>query len=131
MRGRTVYWESRVDLTPMLDVVFILLIFFVVTATFVKEVGIDVNPPEPAINPPGITQSQNIVIGVSSRDRISVAGADVDRRMLAPLLRRLHAENPEVRVVLRMHEQSSNGMMVYVMDQARLAGVGAVSLASG
>ena len=121
--------EDRVNLTPMLDVVFIMLIFFIVTATFVKEVGLDVNQPEkdpPTLDP----EKMSIVVHVTSRDRIIIAGRDVDVRSVRANIERMHAENPEAPVVIRPHPDSRTDTMVRVLDSARRAGVGNVSLAA-
>ena len=117
------------NLTPMLDVVFIMLIFFIVTATFVKEVGLDVNQPEkdPA---PVDPEKQSIVVRVTSTDRIIIAGRDVDVRSVRANIERMHAENPEAPVVIRPHPDSRTDTMVRILDSARRAGVGDVSLAA-
>ena len=119
--------SSGVNMTPMLDVVFILLIFFIVTATFVKEVGLPVNPPEDANTQ--TASNEAIVVEISQRDRLRVAGADVDVRLLSAQLARLHAERPEAPVVIRAHEDSSTERFVRVMDDARLVGIANVQLA--
>ena len=121
--------EDRVNLTPMLDVVFIMLIFFIVTATFVKEVGLDVNQPEqdPNIVDP---EKKSIVVRVTSRDRIIIAGRDVDVRSVRANIERMHAETPEAPVVIRPHPDSRTDTMVRILDSARQAGVANVSLAA-
>ena len=119
--------DKPVNLTPMLDVVFIMLIFFIVTATFVKEVGLDVNQPdEGKIRPDG----NSIIVGISNRDRITIAKQDVDWRSVRANIERLHAQNPELPVVIRPHPDSQTATMVHVMDAARQAGVVNVSLAT-
>ncbi|MCY3839467.1 MAG: biopolymer transporter ExbD [Gammaproteobacteria bacterium] len=121
--------EDRVNLTPMLDVVFIMLIFFIVTATFVKEVGLDVNQPEK--DPVNVDpEKQSIVVHVTSTDRIIIAGRDVDVRSVRANIERMHAENPEAPVVIRPHPDSRTDTMVRILDSARRAGVGDVSLAA-
>ncbi|MDE0037077.1 MAG: biopolymer transporter ExbD [Gammaproteobacteria bacterium] len=121
--------DDRVNLTPMLDVVFIMLIFFIVTATFVKEVGLDVNQPE---NEPVTVDPEKkaIVVHVTSTDRIIIAGQDVDVRSVRANIERMHAENPEAPVVIRPHPDSRTDTMVRILDSARRAGVGNVSLAA-
>ena len=121
--------EGKINLTPMLDVVFIMLIFFIVTATFVKEVGLDVNQPETdpvAVDP----DKKSIVVHVTSHDRIVIAGMDVDVRHLRANIERLHAQNPEAPVIIRPHPDSTTDTMVRILDSARQAGVGSVSLAA-
>ena len=121
--------QSEVDLTPMLDVVFIMLIFFIVTATFVKELGLDVSSPDKNNNPKD-ADKQSIVVKVSSRDRISIRNRDVDVRSVRANIERLHAENPEAPVVIQPHPESTTDIMIQVFDSARLAGVDNVSIAA-
>ena len=121
--------ESEIDLTPMLDVVFIMLIFFIVTATFVKEIGLDVNTPDKNQNVKD-ADKQSIVVQVTSRDRIRIRGRDIDFRAVRANIERLHAENPEAPVVILPHPESKTEIMIHVMDSARQAGVYNVSIAA-
>lgn len=122
--------EGEIDLTPMLDVVFIMLIFFIVTATFVKEIGLDVNSPDKNQNVKD-ADKQSIVVKITSRDRIQIRGRDVDFRAVRANIERLHAENPEAPVVVQPHPDSTTETMIHVMDSARQAGVYNVSIAAG
>ena len=121
--------EGEIDLTPMLDVVFIMLIFFIVTATFVKEIGLDVNSPDKNQNVKD-ADKQSIVVQITSRDRIRIRGRDVDVRSVRANIERLHAENPEAPVVVQPPPESSTNTMIQVMDSARQAGVYNVSIAA-
>jgi biopolymer transport protein ExbD len=114
--------ESEVNLTPMLDVVFIMLIFFIVTASFVKESGIDVNRPDAATAEK--KERGNILVAISQNNQ------QVDPRALRANIERLHAENPQGAVVIQADRESKNGLLVQVMDAARLAGVYNVSIAA-
>ena len=120
--------ESEVNLTPMLDVVFIMLIFFIVTASFVKEAGIDIT------RPPAATAERkergNIMVAITATDQIWVDRRQVDPRALRANIERLHAENPQGSVVIQADKNSKNGLLVQVMDAARLSGVNSVSLAA-
>jgi biopolymer transport protein ExbD len=120
--------ESEVNLTPMLDVVFIMLIFFIVTASFVKEAGIDIS------RPPAATAERkergNILVAITNNDQIWIDRRQVDPRALRANIERLHAENPQGSVVIQADKDSKNGLLVQVMDAARLAGVSNVSLAA-
>jgi len=120
--------DDEVNLTPMLDVVFIMLIFFIVTASFVKEAGIDVS------RPPAATAERkergNILVAITENDEIWVDRRQVDPRALRANIERLHAENPQGSVVIQADKSSKNGLLVQVMDAARLAGVSNVSLAA-
>jgi biopolymer transport protein ExbD len=121
--------EAEVDLTPMLDVVFIMLIFFIVTASFIKEVGLDLNKPEGGANKT-VAENENIFIEISNDGVIKVDRRIVDIRAVRPNIERLHAERPNGSVVIAPEGASFNGILVEVMDQARLAGVANISLAA-
>jgi biopolymer transport protein ExbD len=120
--------ETEINLTPMLDVTFIMLIFFIVTASFVKEAGIDVS------RPPAATAERkergNILVAITANDQIWIDRRQVDPRALRANIERLHAENPQGAVVIQADKESKNGLLVQVMDAARLAGVPNVSLAA-
>ncbi len=120
--------ESEVNLTPMLDVVFIMLIFFIVTASFVKESGIDVNRPSAATAER--KEKGNIMVAISADNEIWVDRRQVDPRALRANIERLHAENPNGAVVIQADEESKNKLLVLVMDAARSAGVKNVSIAA-
>jgi biopolymer transport protein ExbD len=119
---------SEVNLTPMLDVVFIMLIFFIVTASFVKEAGIDVTRPQAST----ATRKErgNILIAITANDQIWMDRRQVDPRALRANIERLHAENPQGSVVIQADVESKNGLLVQVMDAARSSGVKSVSLAA-
>ena len=121
--------DAEVDLTPMLDVVFIMLIFFIVTASFVKEVGLDLNKPEGGANKT-VAENENIFIEITNDGVIKVDRRAVDIRAVRPNIERLHAERPNGAVVIAPGGGSFNGILVEVMDQARLAGVDNISLAA-
>ena len=120
--------ESEVNLTPMLDVVFIMLIFFIVTASFVKEAGIDVNRPDAATAEK--KTKGNILVAITENGQIGSHTRQVDPRALRANIERLHAENPQGSVVIQADKNSKNGLLVQVMDSARLAGVFNVSIAA-
>jgi biopolymer transport protein ExbD len=112
--------EEEINLTPMLDVVFIMLIFFIVTATFVKEKGLDVNQPDQDKPKTLDPDKKSIVVRITNRDRILIARRDVDWRSVRANIERLHAENPEAPVVIQPHPDSTTQALVHVMDSARL-----------
>ena len=120
--------ESEVNITPMLDVVFIMLIFFIVTASFVKEAGIDVNRPDAQTAEK--KQQGNILVAISASGQLWIDKRQVDPRALRANIERLHAENPQGSVVIQADKNSKNGLLVQVMDSARLAGVFNVSIAA-
>lgn len=119
--------DSEINLTPMLDVVFIMLIFFLVTATFVKETGLPVNQPETSSTPD--QPASNILITVSDNNEIWIDRRLIDPRAVRANIERLHAENPDATVVVQADKRSHNNTLVQVMNAAREAGIYNVSLA--
>ena len=120
--------ESEINLTPMLDVVFIMLIFFIVTATFIKEAGIQVERPDTFT-----ADSQDdaaILIAISPNDEIWIDRAERDPRAVRGIIERLHAENPKGSIVIQADEGSTHEMLVVVMEAAKAAGVTNVAIAS-
>ncbi len=120
--------ESSIDLTPMLDVVFIMLIFFIVTASFIKEAGIDVNRPDAPVTE-SKPEDANILVAIRPNDEIWIDRRLIDPRALRANIERLHAENPKGSVVIQADSKSTNKMLVTVMDAARQAGVYNISIA--
>lgn len=128
--GRNVAAEegSEIDLTPMLDVVFIMLIFFIVTASFIKEAGIEVNRPEASTA--NKAENVNILIAVSATNEIWIDKRRVDKRAVRSVVERMHAENPKGAVVVQADNESNTETVTSVIDSARAAGVYDVSLAT-
>jgi len=120
--------ENEINLTPMLDVVFIMLIFFIVTASFIKEAGIQVTRPD-AIT----SESQEdaaILIAISGNDEIWIDRREVEPRGLRTHIERLHAENPKGSIVIQADENSTNERLVQVMEAAKAVGVANVAIAT-
>ena len=122
--------DSEIDLTPMLDVVFIMLIFFIVTASFVKESGFDVNRPPQSNQPPKKDEIKNILVSIAADGQLFINRRPVDAGALTANIKRLHAENPKGAVVIQAEDDSANERLITVMDAARKAGVYNVSIAS-
>ena len=120
--------KSEINLTPMLDVVFIMLIFFIVTASFVKEAGIDVNRPD--AQTAEVAEKANILVAISSANEIWINRRRVDPRAVRANIERLHAENPEGAVIIQADKLAYTETLVGVMDSARQAGVFNVSIAA-
>jgi biopolymer transport protein ExbD len=120
--------EAQIDLTPMLDVVFIMLIFFIVTASFIKEAGIEVNRPEASTSQPA--ENVNILIAISANNEIWMDQRRIDARAVRANVERLHAENPKGAVVIQADNKSNTETVAAVLDAAREAGVYDVSLAT-
>jgi len=120
--------ESEINLTPMLDVVFIMLIFFIVTASFIKEAGIDVNRPDAPVTE-SKPEDANILVMINANDEIWIDRRLIDPRAVRANIERLHAENPKGSVVIQANKKSTNKMLVWVMDASRSAGVYSISIA--
>ena len=120
--------EQEINITPMLDVVFIMLIFFIVTASFVKESGIEVDRPSAVTAV--VKEKGNILVAVTATGQVWINRRQVDPRAVRANIERLHAENPQGSVVIQADEKSENGVLVRVMDAARMAGIDNVSIAA-
>ena len=120
--------EATIDMTPMLDVVFIMLIFFIVTASFVQESGIEVNRPDASTS--AAKPRANILIAINDTGEIWINKRKVEESQVRANIERLHAENPQGTVVVQADEEAKTKTLVAVMDAARAAGVYDVSLAT-
>ena len=120
--------ETQVDITPMLDVVFIMLIFFIVTSTFVKESGVDVTRPdaETAVK----TDALTIQIGITANNQIWFDKRLVDKRAVRANVEKGLAESPGAAVIIVADALSNTEALIDVMDQARLAGAQSISVAT-
>lgn len=112
--------DAAIDMTPMLDIVFIMLIFFIVTASFLKEAGIEVNRPEGSSGEP--QDKANIMIAVTAEDEVWMEKRRVDVRAVRANVERLKAENPEGTIVIQADEQSTTGIVAEIMDSLNQAG---------
>ncbi len=119
--------ENEIDLTPMLDVVFIMLIFFIVTATFIKEAGVEVERPL-AIT--ADTKDASILVAISENNEIWIDRSATDPRALRADIERLIAENPKGSLVIQADKGSNHETLVQVMDAARQAGVSNVAISA-
>ena len=120
--------DADIDITPMLDIVFIMLIFFIVTATFVKESGIDVARPDAET---AVKQNRvAILIAIRDNNEIWINRRQVDLASVRANVEKLHAENPQGGAVIQADREAETGVLVEIMDQVRLAGVGAISIAA-
>jgi biopolymer transport protein ExbD len=119
---------SDIDLTPMIDVVFIMLIFFIVTTSFVKEAGIDVNRPSAATAE--VKSKGNILVAIRPNGDIWIDKRHIDIRALKSNIQRLIAKSPQSSVIIQSDTDAKTGVLVRVMDQIRLAGVQNISIAA-
>ncbi|AVO53907.1 biopolymer transporter ExbD [Ectopseudomonas mendocina] len=120
--------DTGIDLTPMLDVVFIMLIFFIVTSSFIKEAGVEVQRPQAETASP--QDKGNILIAVTADGQVWLDKKPVDVRSVRAHVERMRVEQPEGAVVVQADQDARTGLVVQVMDQARLAGVRDVALAA-
>jgi len=128
MRRPTQQEEEKVaDLTPMLDVVFIMLIFFIVTATFIKETGVEINRPDTETAQPKKTVS--LLVAVAPDNRVWIDKKAVDIRNIRPTMERLHIENPKGGLVIQADAESKVEKVLAIMDAARSIGINQVAIA--
>ena len=120
--------ESPLDLTPMLDVVFIMLIFFIVTTSFVKESGIEID--RPTARSADRQEKGNILVAISPEGEIWVDRRPVDLLAVGPLVERRLAESAGAVVIIQSDRKAPVGRLVQVMDQIRLVGVSNIALAT-
>ncbi len=120
--------DTEINITPMLDIVFIMLIFFIVTTSFVKEAGIDVS--RPTANNATQKTKGNIMIAIRENGEVWMNKREVDVDSVRANVEKMHAENPEGSVVIIADRASQTGILVSVMDQVKSAGVDAISVAA-
>lgn len=119
---------ANVNLTPLIDMVFILLIFFLVTASFTKEAGIEVD--RPSAQTAARQEASNLVIAIDKNNEIWVENRNIDIRTIRAYVEQQQAQNPEGSVIILADKDSRAGMTVDVLDQVRLAGVTNVAIAA-
>ena len=127
-RSRREAEEDELNMTPMLDIVFIMLIFFIVTASFIKEAGIEVNRPYATTLEK--MADANILIAISANDEIWIDKKLVDPQIVRPVIERLHAENPKGSLVIQADQESTNEALTIVMEAAKQAGVKNVAISA-
>ena len=121
--------ESEINLTPMLDVVFIMLIFFIVTAVFVKQPGVEVDRPEAITWVP--SDAGAIYVAVTPQNEIWIDREVVDETQVRYSIERLHKETPEAGLVIQADAEARNELVIKVMDAAKAAGVNDIIISAG
>ena len=120
--------ETEINITPMLDVVFIMLIFFIVTTSFIKETGIDPNRPE--AETATANARGNILIAISEFDQVWMNKNQVELAQIRAMVESAVAEIPESSVIIIADEKASTGILIDLMDQVRLGGVANIMVAA-
>ena len=120
--------EAEINITPMLDIVFIMLIFFIVTTSFVKESGIDIQRPSAKTSEK--KKQASILIAINQAGEIWIDRRRVDIRAVSSNIEKLKAESPEGSVVIQADKNALTDILVKVMDQVRMAGVKKISVAT-
>ena len=120
--------DAAINLTPLIDMVFILLIFFAVNSTFVKVTGVTVD--QPVAKSTTVQPAATLLIAVTDSGDIWIDKKKIDKRRVRGVIERMFIETPDASVVVLSDEQSRTGLVVEVIDQARLAGATKVALAA-
>jgi len=120
--------NAAINLTPLIDMVFILLIFFAVNSPFVRFPGVDVD--QPVARSAVVQQSSTILIAVTDNGEVWIDGNQVDIRRLRGVIERMFVDTPDASIVVLSDQESRTGVVVEVIDQARLAGAERVALAA-
>ncbi|CCE24685.1 MULTISPECIES: ExbD/TolR family protein [Methylotuvimicrobium] len=119
---------AGLNVTPLIDMVFILLIFFVVNSSFVKETGVEVD--RPTAQTAERQDQAGILIAVTKDGEVWIEQQQVDVRAVRGHVERLHAESPEASALILADKRSETGIVMQVLDQARLAGIARVAVAA-
>tara|TARA_Y100001968_G_scaffold102096_1_gene92048 strand:- start:229 stop:633 length:405 start_codon:yes stop_codon:yes gene_type:complete len=127
-RNRRKTEEQGLDLTPMMDIVFIMLIFFIVTTSFVKETGVDINRPN--AETAERDEKGNILVAITQNNEIWIDKRRIDLKAVRANIERLKIEYPEGSVIIQADKEARSGLLVETMDQIRLAGVQNISIAA-
>ena len=119
---------AQIDMAPMLDMVFILLIFFLVTTTFVRESGVEVDRPS-ALTATEVGES-GLRLGIDARGHIFVDGHQIDLRAIRAVSERFLAQNPDGSIVIVVDRKVATGLTIKVLDQCRMAGAQRIAVAA-
>jgi biopolymer transport protein ExbD len=120
--------ESLIDISPMMDMVFILLIFFIVTSTFTRETGIDVTKPK-ASSAKELAK-ESILIGITRQGTVHINETQVNLSSLQTILKQMMAESPDRPVIIVSDRDAPSGAIVDVLDECNIAKVRKVSISA-
>ncbi len=121
--------ESEINMAPLIDMIFILLIFFLVTTSFSRESGVEMKKPKPAPVQPDSQKKTNVTVEVGHDNRVFIEGRVYDVRTVRAYMEQFLLDVPKGTVVIASDKDSSIGRVIQVMDQCKLAGVDNVSVA--
>ncbi|MDQ7050888.1 MAG: biopolymer transporter ExbD [Enterobacterales bacterium] len=121
LKKRNIDNQSEVDMTPMLDVVFILLIFFIVTTSFIKETAIEIHRPQQSDAPP--PKTKNVLIQLTELNQIVFNDRAILRSAIRSNIEVFLSQNPKAQVLVRVAKTANTGILVNIVDQAKLAGI--------
>jgi len=122
--------EGGINITPMLDIVFIMLIFFIVTTSFVRETGLEVSRPASTPVQEALQEAGPIVVRIDRASVISIRGRMLEPRAVEPNLEREKAEKPSSPLIVAAHPEADTEALVTVLDAARSVGIESVSVAT-
>ncbi|MDY0361054.1 MAG: biopolymer transporter ExbD [Desulforegulaceae bacterium] len=120
--------NAEINISPLIDLVFLLLIFFMVTTSFVKETGVEVNRPTAATAE--VSENAGIMIAVSKNGEIFFDRKKTDIRSIRSLVARSLAENPKAQVIIIADTESHTGKVIKIMDECKLSGADNISIAA-
>jgi biopolymer transport protein ExbD len=120
--------EIEINMTPMLDVVFILLIFFIVTTSFIREAGVSIDRPQ--ASSASVLPQQAITIAITKLNQIWIDQRMIDPRSVRRNIERLLSEMPESTVIIQSDQLASTGVLIDVLDQAKLAGAKSIAVST-
>jgi biopolymer transport protein ExbD len=120
--------DAAIDMTPMLDIVFIMLIFFIVTTVFVKEAGIEVN--KPGASQAVLPKNANIFIAITKDGDVWMDKREIKVDSIRASIERLISEQPTDVVIIQADEDAEHGVVIKVMDQIKAAGIDRISIAA-
>ncbi len=119
--------ETSIDISPLMDCVFILLIFFIVTTTFVEETGVEVDKPQAASSVQ--LEKSSILIALTKKGEVVYGGREIGISGVQPLVKRM-LQKEDIPVIIQADTSSQSGLLVRIIDEAKLAGAEKVSVAT-
>ena len=122
------YEPVHINVVPLIDVMFFLVLFFVSTASFVRESGIEIN--RPSAQTAVVSGKDSMIVSIARNGQVWIDNQQVDVRLVRAHVERMHSEIPAGAVIILADKDSATGVVVEVMDQVHLAGVTNVAIAA-